>query len=222
MRGLAASLVLALAGVAGVAAQERCPGVDAVIRASEPEDLQAGCQGAAAAVRFLAANGFDTAQPLEIHFVDVMPDSIPGPTLGCFVRPMKRIYMLAGKNCIGRVLKYDIVVDAELHMGLVAHEVAHWIASHNFGNRRPSHVAQEYIAYVTMYASMPAAARNQVLMKIPGKGFGSEREITLTVYLLDPVRFGAQAYRHFRKPGKGAPFLQRVLKGQSLAQDNPP
>jgi len=222
MRRIAAGLALALIGVAGVAAQERCPDVDAVFHGTDPEDLRAGCQGAAAAVRFLAANGFDTEQPLDIHFVEVMPGSIPGPSLGCFVRPMKRIYMLTAESCMGRVLKYDVVVDADLHAGLVAHEVAHWIASRNFGTRNPSRVSQEYIAYVTMYGSMQPAARARILEKIPGTGFGSEREITLTIYLLDPVRFGAQAYRHFQKPGNGALFLRRILRGQSLAQDNPP
>lgn len=220
MRHAAASLALALFGVTG-AAQERCPSADAVVHASEPADLRAGCEGAAAAVKFLAANGFDTAQPLEIHFVEAMPESIPGPTLGCYVRAKRRIYMLNGSRCIGRVLSHGVVVDADLHTSLVAHEVAHWIAGRNF-LARPSTVAQEYIAYVTMYESMKPGTRDRVMAQVPGSGFESEREITLTVYLLDPVRFGAQAYRHYLKPGKGAAFLGRVLKGQSLAADTPP
>lgn len=99
------------------------------------------------------------------------------------------------------------------------HEVAHCIVSANAGREPLSAVAQEYFAYVTMFATMPAAQREQVLQKIPGNGFDATVEIDMTIYLIDPIQFGAQAYRHFLKPGNGRAFLRRVLNRQLLIEE---
>lgn len=39
-----------------------------------------------------------------------------------------------------------------------------------------------------------------------------------TLYMLDPVRFGAQAYRHYLKPGNGREFLHAILAGKALVE----
>jgi hypothetical protein len=38
-------------------------------------------------------------------------------------------------------------------------------------------------------------------------------------YSLSPNGFGAQAYRHFLKPGNGALFVRQILSGQVLTRD---
>jgi hypothetical protein len=40
--------------------------------------------------------------------------------------------------------------------------------------------------------------------------------MSTTIYLLDPVRFGAQAYRHFLKPGNRRDHLHAILAGRAL------
>jgi hypothetical protein len=127
--------------------------------------------------------------------------------------------VLTFARCQQRRLTHDVTIDRPVHMGLVAHEVAHRIVATNIRQVRLSTVAQEYIAYVTMYATMPEIHRQRVLKQIPGDGFDSDVQIDLTVYLIDPVRFGAQAYRHYLKPGVGRSFIARVLNGQALVED---
>ena len=218
--GLALTAVLCGSVLAAAPAPARCPEGNVVIEAADASDFEIGCRGAAAAAEFLAASGLDGGTPIEISFVDVMPDSVAAtPMVGCYVRAKNRIYVLTFARCQQRRLAHDVAIDRPVHMGLVAHEVAHRIVAANVRQVRLSTVAQEYIAYVTMYATMPEIPRERVLRQIPGDGFESDVQINATVYLIDPVRFGAQAYRHYLKPGVGRLFIASVLNGQVLVED---
>jgi hypothetical protein len=56
------------------------------------------------------------------------------------------------------------------------------------------------------------------------EGRGSCRHggnINSFVYAVDPVRFGAQAYRHYLKPGIGRSFLASLLNGQVVLDVEP-
>ena len=53
-------------------------------------------------------------------------------------------------------------------------------------------------------------------MSLPGSGFDSEARITPLLYLFDPMRFGAESYRHFRKEGNGEAFVRKILAGGAL------
>lgn len=208
----------ALAGSAG--AQTRCPDTGALVHASDAADAQSACGAVADTQTFLAAQGLDTSPAIEIRFVDVMPEIVAGlPVLGCYVRSEQVVYALSFEQCRTRRLPHDIVVDRHFHRALVVHEVAHRIVAARAGKELLSAVAQEYFAYVTMFATMPAAQRDQLLAKIPGSGFDANVEINSSIYLLDPMYFGAQVYRHFLKPGNGRVFLRRVLDRQVLVED---
>lgn len=217
---LALFAVLCGSVLAATLAPARCPKGNVVIEAADASDFETGCRGAAAAAEFLAASGLDAGIPIEISFVDVMPDSVAAtPAVGCYVRASSRIYVLTFARCQQRRLAHDVTIDLPFHMGLVAHEVAHRIVAASVREVRLSTVAQEYIAYVTMYETMPEIPRQRVLRQIPGDGFDSDVQINVTVYLIDPVRFGAQAYRHYLKPGVGRSFIASVLNGQALVED---
>jgi hypothetical protein len=218
--GLALTAVLCGSVRAAAPAPARCPQGNVVIEAADAHDFETGCRGAAAAAEFLAASGLDGGIPIEISFVDVMPESVAASSsVGCYVRAKSRIYVLTFARCQQRRLAHDVAIDRPVHIGLVAHEVAHRIVAGNVREVRLSTVAQEYIAYVTMYATMPEDPRQRVLGQIPGDGFDSDVQINLTVYLIDPVRFGAQSYRHYLKPGVGRTFIASVLNGQALRED---
>jgi hypothetical protein len=206
-----------LAGNAG--AQTRCPDTGAIVHASDAADAKSACGAVADAQAFLAAQGLDTSPAIEIRFVELMPEIVAGlPVLGCYVRSEQVVYALSFEQCRTRRLPHDIGIDRGFHRALVVHEVAHRIVTANAGREPLSAVAQEYFAYVTMFATMPAAQREQVLQKIPGSGFDATVEIDMTIYLIDPIQFGAQAYRHFLKPGNGRVFLRRVLDRQELIE----
>jgi hypothetical protein len=186
-----------------------------VVEADDPSDREAGCRGAEAAAAFLAPSGLDTQVPVRITFVESRPPSAGAlPAVGCYVRSEDRVYVLSFARCERKKLEHDVVIDRPVHVGLVTHEVAHAIVRADPRGGKLGLVAHEYIAYVARYESMPHGRRSQVLSQIPGDGFESELHINSFIYAVDPVRFGAQAYRHFLKPGIGRSFLASVLNGQ--------
>jgi len=221
----AAALAFALACGQPALADEgrRCDGTALTVYGSDRAEVQGACAGVVDAVAFLASLGLDTSTPGEIRLVEALPAIQGGAAAyGCHVKSESRIYVLNLAECRKLPLAPDLLVDAVVHRGLVAHEVGHHIAAANFKVARPTIVAHEYIAYVTMFAALEPAARERLLARFPGEGFESAREIGLTVYLLDPNRFGAQAYRHFQRPGNGASFVEQVLSGRALATEHPP
>lgn len=54
------------------------------------------------------------------------------------------------------------------------------------------------------------------VVTIAGEGYEGDWQMSTTIYLLDPVRFGAQAYRHFLKPGNRRDHLHAILAGRAL------
>jgi len=221
----AAALAFALAWSQPALADEslQCAGTSVSVRGADRAEVECACQGVVAAVRFLASLGLDTSAAAEVRLVEALPAIQGGAAAyGCKVKADDRIYVLNLSECRKLPLAADVPVDAAVHRGLVAHEVGHHIAAANFKVARPTIVAHEYIAYVTMFAALEPAARERLLARFPGEGFESAREIGLTVYLLDPNRFGAQAYRHFQRPGNGASFVEQVLSGRALATEHPP
>jgi hypothetical protein len=221
----AAALAFALAWSQPALADEslHCAGTSVSVRGVDRAEVESACQGVVAAVRFLASLGLDTSAAAEVRLVEALPAIQGGAAAyGCKVKADDRIYVLNLSECRKLPLAADVPVDAAMHRGLVAHEVGHHIAAANFKVARPTIVAHEYIAYVTMFAALEPAARERLLARFPGEGFESAREIGLTVYLLDPNRFGAQAYRHFQRPGNGASFVEQVLSGRALATEHPP
>jgi len=111
---------------------------------------------------------------------------------------------------------FDIPVDAALHRSMVAHEVAYVIAARNFAVPKPLIKVKEYIAYVTMFATMPAAYRRRLFDKFPAAAFETESGINDMLYLLNPMRFGVSAYKHFLKPNNRPAFIRRILAGNAL------
>jgi hypothetical protein len=190
------------------------------VRGAEGREAATICAAVADALRFLDSCGLRTSEPAELRIVDRLPDPADTRAFGCHVKSERRIYMLTLSAC-GRLVS-DLPLDEPVYRGLIAHEVGHRVASANFMLRKPTVVGHEYIAYVTMFSTMPPETRDRILNLFPGEGFDSEREIGLSTYLVSPNRFGAQAYRHFVRPENRAAFLQRILSGDALAVEDPP
>jgi hypothetical protein len=218
-----AALSFALTSPAALAESVRCAGTNVTVQGVDRAEVQSACRGVAAAVTFLASLGLDTTTAAEMRMVEALPAIQGGAAAyGCKVKAENRIYVLTLSECGKLPLAPSLEVDAAVHRSLVAHEVAHHIAATNFRMAEPTTVAHEYIAYVTMFATMERGARERILAQYPGEGFESEREIGLTIYLMDPTRFGVYAYRHFMRPGNGASFMEAVLSGRALATEDPP
>ncbi|MDX2006795.1 MAG: DUF6639 family protein [Meiothermus sp.] len=188
------------------------------VKATNLEDVQDICRGVQDATSFLAGHGFLFDQPLVIEVADKLPEDAGPFALGCFFTHQSRIVVLSYAAFKEIRNWLNVPVSRELYRSLAAHETAHAWAESNISGPNQNLVAQEYIAYVVMFVTMNPDLRTSVLHAVPGFGFDDELQINAMVYMLDPVVFAVESYRHYLKPGNGPAFLQKVLTGKALAE----
>ncbi|TXL67057.1 DUF6639 family protein [Zeimonas arvi] len=210
---------LLVAGALAASAESRieCAGTSVSARAPDRETAMHACEAAAAATRFLSGMGLDVSAPIELRIVAALPDGVGASAIGCFVREQRTAWVLIESECRNPAAVFELPMSKALHRSVVAHEIGHAIAGANFSVARPEPVAQEYIAYVTQLATMPPELRNRVLERYPRSSSEGPGHLNGPVYLMDPSRFAAIAWRHHLGPDGGAAFIRRVLDGRALA-----
>lgn len=193
-------------------------GADIRVSAAAQRDFEDICVGAADAAAFLTAQGIPPRAPVVIEVASSLPASAGSTAAGCWVADTKRAHVLTYAKFRKNQTWFGVPVDRALYRGLAAHEAAHAVVACNFSGPKPSIQATEYVAYVTMFSTMPQSLRDRILRAMPGRGFESEDKIHTIAYLFDPMRFGVQAYRHYLKPGVGPDFLRSVVAGKALVE----
>lgn len=212
------SLLAALgaSGPATATTAAACAGNEVQVIGATAGDLQDVCAGARAAVGFLGARGVRPDDTVVIEVTRTVPPEAGPTAVGCYIAERQRIYLLPYADFRRRKTWFGVPIDRRLYRSAAAHETAHAVAGCNFALPRPSIQAQEYIAYVATFATMEPSLRQRALRALPGAGFASEDRITAVFYMFDPMRFGAEAWRHYLKPGQGDAFIRLVLTGQAL------
>jgi hypothetical protein len=226
---IAAAVATAAAGaVAGCATHApveagpaRCEGVAADVSAIGARGLhaQAICEGVRDAFGFLAPLGLALPQHLAVEAVDAMPPGLGRGVVGCFERASGRVVILDYEafEQSGRWL--GVEPDLAAYRSVVAHEVTHAVLHcHLPDDDALPRVAHEYVAYVAMFATMDAALRELVLLSYPGEGFDDVSQVNLLSYVFDPVAFGVEAYRHWRRQPDGLGFLRAVIDGKIIRE----
>lgn len=198
-----------------------CPASDVRVIAADARDFHDACSGAKAAMAFFAAQGLQPTESLLLEITPEMPTECGPTAVGCYLEQRKRVSMLSYTEFLTRKTWFNLPVDRDLYRSLAVHETAHAVAASHFAIPRPTIQATEYVAYVPMFATMDASLRARVLHALPGNGFASEDRITGIFYLFEPMRFGAESYRHYMKPENGPRFLQSVLAGRVLTEQAP-
>jgi len=188
------------------------------VRPGEEAGARDACAGAMDATGFLAAHGFDVDGPVDIVLVHELSGHVTHSAIGAYLRTERRTYVLSYDAFRRLGTWFGVPADRTLYRSLVAHEVAHALAGDSFRIADPTVQAHEYIAYTTMFATMDESRRAQVLARFPGEGYEGDWQMGTTIYLLDPLRFGSQAYRHFLKPENGARYLRDILAGEVLRE----
>ena len=211
---------LALVSSATQAETLHCGAGNVTVHAADARDSKTVCEGASDAVRFLGGIGLDVGSEIQIQVVEQLPGVVGLNAAGCYVRSEHCVYApestVYNRQNAGRRGAVSLIP----YRSLTAHEMAHAIAENNFAVSRPTVQAHEYIASVTMFSTMPTAARAQLLSELPGDGFDAEEQISATLYLLAPHWFAAQSYRHYNRPENGPAFLRQVLAGHALSEQN--
>lgn len=227
-RVLAATLVAAFSMAApaastqstssGVLHTQRCAGTGVDGVGVLPPDFADICAGVRSAISFLASEGLAKESAFTIEVAAALPERVGQSAAGCFLEDRKRAYVLPYSEFRKKRTWFGVPVSRDLYQSLSAHEAAHAVATCHFEVAAPSIQAKEYIAYVTMFSTMPAALRSKALRFLPGTGFSDVSHVSSFVYQFDPMQFGANSYRHFISLDDGKAFLRDVLSGKVFAE----
>jgi hypothetical protein len=209
---LVATCMLASSAIA----ETPCAGVPIAVQGGNADESEIACDGARAAFAFFAPLELRRAPALTIELIAALPPDSPSDAVGAYVIPSRRILVLRYESFIGYRGWFGLVADKRLYRALIAHEVAHAIASSHAGEARLNFVAQEYLAYVAMIATMPENHRRELLALHPGTGFDDPKQINEFVYGFSPGHFAVESYRHWRRQPDPAAFLRRVLDGREI------
>lgn len=204
-------------GAASAAVPVRaCPDGVLSVRGGTAADLDDACTGGAAALAFLGRHGLDAPPRIDIEIVPRMPAGYTPDAAGCF-DPARGLVLLldyAGFVRFGRWLGRPI--DRGMHRAIAAHEVAHALSACHFAMRGPSRIAGEYIAFVTMFATMDPGLREHALAVHPDAPWAETQPPTEAQYDAEPMRFGARAWRHWLAQPDPAATLRGILEGRLL------
>jgi hypothetical protein len=215
-RGAALLLLLAHSAAGG---EITCEAARVRVTAQDPEDVRAVCEGAAAASAFLSRLGVEVAAGIHVQVAGELPPEMPSTVIGCCSADGGRVYMLEYPEYAQRQrFLFDLPPDRALYAAVAAHEITHAVLLSLPGARRMGPIAHEYMAYVTMFASLPPGHRDRLLERYPADSRDVEALRSVDVLMLDPMRFGAAAHRHFESEPDQAAFVARVLAGQALAE----
>jgi hypothetical protein len=200
-------------------AERHCDGVDVHVQAANAEDAAAACEAARRALAFLDRYGLSSEQALDVELQARLPPGLRESAVGAYNRRSRRVTVLGYAEFLERGTWFGLPIDRELHRGAVAHEVAHAVIASQPGAAALALPAHEYIAYVVMFGAMEPALRERVLANFPGAGFDSEAQINSLTYAFDPMRFGASAWRHFRRQPDGRAYLARLVAGEIIRDE---
>lgn len=199
------------------AAEFQCGSQKTTIVAADGSDVALACEGAAAAISFLKAQGLDVDTEINIEIVPTVTEDGTCEAAGYFYASEGKILVLNYTEFRKFEQWLRVPISDSIYKGLVAHEVAHLIAMHNFEVPKPTIQAQEYVAYVTTLATLEPDLRELIFLQFTGDGYETEQQMNTTVYLCNPMRFGVEAYRHFVKKGSKENYFNAILAGRALA-----
>ena len=159
-------------------------------------------------------------EPVHLEVRDRLPPNSSATAAGIFLAEKGQVFMLSYSAFRKFGHWFKTPISRGLYQSLAAHEIAHAITSAHFQRDKPSVHAREYFAYVALFATMPESLRERILKTLPGQTFDDESRLSLMVYLMDPMFFGAQSYHHYlnMNPVQRKAFFLAVLDGKALAE----
>lgn len=108
---------------------------------------------------------------------------------------------------------FGVQMNATLYTSFIIHEVAHAIADQNINRMTATRIVQEYLAYVTQFATMDANARSNILQQYRVAPFERVEDMSLTYYQLNPNAFGVKAFLHYQTLDDSSGFIEDLLSG---------
>jgi hypothetical protein len=126
----------------------------------------------------------ELTHPIAIEVVPRLTQEGGENAVGCYQEEEKEIYIVTFATFEKRGNWFGVPTTRSMYGSVVAHEVAHAIASCHFAVPEPSLHAHEFIAFTTMLATMDPVSRAEILSLHPGVVFEDESEINEVTFFI--------------------------------------
>lgn len=209
-------LSLLASGPVVASVSQPCPEGGAGISGAGAQDFGDICQGVAAALFFFASHGVPATEPLSVEVAHRLPEAAGPTAAGCYLESERTIHVVPFATFRKNKTWFGVSIDRAMYRSLASHQAAHAVAACRFLIPHPTIQAKEYLAYVAMFSTMPSALRTKALASVRAETFDSFDRFTPMLYLFDPMRFGAGAYRHFSSMPDPSSVIRSVLSGTVL------
>ncbi len=183
------------------------------------EDYLHACEGIARAEKFFLQHNFTISDdkislcfsppvPIDESFNFLMdaygyckPD-----TKSILIRSISSTFIRDSEKRFFKLKLESEFMFKEHHISMIAHEMAHMFAQHNFDllakfkSKTPKMGTgvHEYIAYIVQLSSIEKSILERILQQYdPPSIFTNEHQINALVFTFDPEKFGIMSYRHF-------------------------
>lgn len=220
------ALIIGLALAAGVANSsdsglsgpfKPCKDTSAVrVAGASGTDFADVCQGALTAIRFFETHGVVCNGPIRIEVSRERPAQASSSASGWYLEEERVGHVVPYTLFRSQRTWFGVPIERGLYRVMAAHEAAHAITHANFRTPVPTIQAKEYLAYVVAFAAMPPELRSRALRATPTEGFEDIGRFTPLLYMFDPMRFGAEAHRHFSSRPDPAWLIESILAGELL------
>ncbi|MBV1789455.1 hypothetical protein KQ940_15480 [Marinobacterium sp. D7] len=196
------------------AGAEHCSDVPVQVHSAHPVEMEDLCQGAASALRFLEAYGVKPIRIIDIDIVDSVSEHYGNKALGSYDVDKGRILLMSMQEMTDtRAVStlYGQAFDRLHYRSVVAHEVAHALFHQNSPKARLTNAAQEYLAYVTQLAVLPAERRQLIIEHAGVSAWESGDSISEVYMAMAPEQFAVKSYLHFSGMTDPAAFVRVLL-----------
>ena len=196
-----------------------CRGDRITISGATPEEIALACAGISDALGFFRQYGFNTDIDID---VTVQPKVLAGDAkdlsfavLGQYRPRENQVFMTSLET------QREMAVDKPVFRvpfapvqfrEVVAHEVAHVLAEHNFTHPDPSRLVHEYIAYIVQMTTMAPERRAEIFAAYTVQPFEEPLDINPMVYAIAPDTFALKTYFYFAAQPDGRAYLRQIMK----------
>lgn len=216
-RGTQPQQASAVADMASLAVQERCPEAPVDVSAALPDERRLACSAAYDALRLLERCNISVRRPLRIKIMSEVRHPFSGAIFGLFDVRRESILVTQEANIPFLVegTPYALLPKRDFYRSLIVHEVVHGVMHQNLKRPATSHAAYEYPAYALQIASLPSSVRDKFLASFDQQAIKADTIFSDSILLFDPYFFAASAYQHFKaSAANGCAHLTALLEGE--------
>ena len=215
------ALTLAALAVAATAEADAvpCPADGISVDAATPDLQDRLCEIAEDAVSSLASCHLQQQRAIHVEVVEEVAHPI-ATCLAAFDCDHDRVRIVVRESYADLVEPgdpYALFPPDVLVRTLMFHEITHALIEQNAAGREVPAVDHEYIAAAMELEHMDPAWR-QTLLDHARLDAPAEGRINIWIYRLEPRRFAANAWLHFRLPENGCGLVARLVAGETSFQ----